>query len=190
MGKQEKLVIWLTVAMLVLAAVIVVLVWGGYSNWFKTDFEHIYLTSNGKRLQQGEVYMFGDVQLNVRQFGGKRGYTLKIEPSGNEEVVFARDDFFYPFADIGDVTDCFEPTLKPKYFRLHCKDKSASVILSNLYGEDLTAIYTPDVVPTYKLTVTSKNGKYSFSVYFRCKTGLTDIEVAPDHVYAGVMNYA
>ena len=187
MGKQEKLVIWLTVAMLVLAAVIVVLVWGGYSNWFKTDFEHIYLVADGKRLQQSEVYRLGNVEFDVRQFGLKSGYAVNVFACPEEDFTYTVDGKYYNFVEeLGgkDVTAAFDVVPSKRSFVLHARIGIRD-ILQKLYPDNTIEIISNLDQPIFfRLVVTDRAGNHCFEMKFRCLLSVTDIEVDPDHVFA------
>lgn len=185
MARQERTIIILTAAFLVLAAVIVVLVWGGYSNWFQTDFEHIYLTSNGTRLQQSEVYRLGNVKLKVHQFGGKRGFTVKIVPESNEDFVFMVDEEIHHYRnEVEDLTSGFDVEIDGNNFIIHGK-KSIGEVLQSMYPDHTVTIPSGSLdYISYRCIVTSSDGKYSFEFVFKSCTRVIDIEVDPDHVYA------
>lgn len=186
MDKQEKIITIVTVALLVLAAVIVVLVWGAYSNWFKTDFEYLYLTSNGERLQQYEKYRLGDVRLDVHQFGGKSGFSVRVVALAEEDFTYTVDGKYYNFVDElagKDVTEAFGVVLGKKSFVLHCRSDILD-ILQSIYPNSVVVLISEINQPIYfRLVVTDKAAKHSFELTFRCKMSVTDIEIDPDHIF-------
>lgn len=186
MDKQEKIITVATVALLVLAVVVAVLVWGGYSNWFTTDFEYIYLKAGGERLQQNEVYVLGNTQLDVKQFGGKHGYSVKVTAASNEDFVFTVDGKYCSYLEEvsdKDLTDIFDIDTDKSNFMLHARNLSPIVMLQKLYPGHEVALIGEPVPVLYKLTVTDAAEKHSFELTFRCNSPVTDVELDPDHVY-------
>lgn len=186
MARQERSIIILTAAFLALAAVIVVLVWGGYSNWFNTDFEYIYLTSNGERLQQSESYCLGDVQLDVHQFGGKSGYSVRVVALADEDFTYTVDGKYYNFVDElagKDITEAFGVVSGKRSFVLHARSDILD-ILQAIYPNSVVALISDvDQRVHFQLVVTDKAAKHSFELIFCCKMSVTDIEIDPDHVF-------
>ena len=189
MDKQEKIITISTVALLVLIALVILLVWGAYSNWFTTDFEFIYLESGGERLQLAEIYRFGDVKLDVHQFGGKRGYSVKIVPDSNEDFTYTVDGKYFNFLALSDKDLCkaFDLQISKHSFELHARGLYILDVLRALYPEqDVQLISAPEQPVYYKLIVTSANGEHCFELTFRCYLPVTDLEVDPDHVYIDI----
>ena len=172
MDKQEKLITIMTVALLVLVAVIVVLIWGGYSNWFKTKFEYIYLTSNGERLQQSDVYRLGNVDLKVKQFGCKTGYTVQIEAVSDEDFVFTVDGKHYNYLDEvpgKDLTAAFNIEMGKRSMLLHARNVDVIALLESLYPDSDVQLVSPlDEPVLLKMTVLDEAGKHAFELTFYC----------------------
>ena len=188
MDKQEKIITIVTVALLVLIALVILLVWGAYSNWFTTDFEFIYLKSGGERLQQAEIYRLGNVKLDVRQFGGKRGYSVKIFANSTEDFTYVVDGKYYNYIEKisdTDLTEIFDVRCEKNSIFIHAKDLYVLDVLKAFYPDEEVAIVSePEQPVLYKLIVTDNSGKNSFELQFHCRLSVTDIEVDPDHVYA------
>lgn len=194
MDKQQKLIIGLTVIFLVLVVVIILLVYGAYSNWFKTDFEYIYLKSGDDRLQQAEIYRLGNSQFDIKQFGGKRGFTVEIVAASNEDFTYTVDGKYYNFIEEisdKDLTDIFGVELNKSSIIVHAKDIYVSDVLQAMYPEsNVRIISLPEQPVLYKLIVTNKSGKHRFELTFYCRISVTDVEFDTTHVYALGGNYA
>lgn len=187
MNKQERIITIVTVAVLLLAVLVFVLVWGAYSNWFKTDFEYIYLKSR-ERLQQDEVYTLGNVQLDVKQFGFKSGYTVNIYIAPDEDFVYTvngvHKDFAIELSD-QDVAEAFSIDLSKRSFVLHARQVELEDVLQCLYPEqDVKVVTILNKPVNYVLVVSSVSGEHTFELTFQPLVHVTDIEVDPDHVLA------
>lgn len=188
MDKQQKLIISLTAAFLVLVAVIILLVYGAYSNWFKTGFEHIYLKSGGERLQQSEIYRLGNTQLDVSQFGGKRGFSVKIVAASDEDFTYTVDGKYFNYIkEISekDLTKIFGVESDKRSIFIHARDIYVLDVLQAVYPEsDVQLVSIPQQPVLYKMIVTNKSGKHSFELTFCCRIPVTGIELDSDHVFA------
>lgn len=189
MDKQEKIITIATVALLVLVVLVIVLVWGYYSNWFTTSFERIYLEANGQRLQQAEIYRLGNVKFNVKQFGFKRGFSVNVVVASDEDFIYSVDGIYYKSSEAlldKDLIGLFDVQLDEESFVLRAHNVCVSDLLKALYPkQEVQLISKPEQPILFKLTVTSNDGKHSFSLTFNCRLDIVDdIDVYPNHVYA------
>ncbi len=183
MDKQEKVITVVSVALLVLAAVIVVIVWGAYSNWFQTGFEHIYLKAD-QRLQQDNVYNIGNAKIAVRQFGFKTGYNVKIIAAADEDFLYTVDGEWKEYSQHiagKDVTKLFNIQTSKRSFVMHARDISLDDVFAILYPGSTVQLVGDGIVMKYKMIVSDASNLHSFELTFLSVTSITDIEVYPDN---------
>lgn len=183
--QQQKSIIRITAVLIVLLLLIAALVWGMFSDWFKTPFQHIYLTVGGKRLQSNTVYVLGNVKFGVHQFGRQVGFTVKILPTG-DDFVYTVDGELYSFrSEIVELTKGFEVKKYENSFLLRGKHRTMKEVLQAYYpGKTVTVPNGVDEEAHYALVVISGNDEYSTPmVTFRIDFAIEDIELSPGHLY-------
>ena len=178
---REKYVTIVTVALLVIAAVVVVLVWGAYSDWFKSSFEYVFLTSNGKHLSQSNVYQFGNGVFDVHQFGFKSGFKAKIIPVLENDFVFSVDGFFKNYqTDFAnkELSAVFGLVCEKNRIKCNASNLDISDILQWFYPDQLVEILVPpSATLLFKLVVTDLAEKHMFELTFRCAVNVSDVTI-------------
>lgn len=184
-SRQEIAVILVTVALLVIVAVVFVVIFGQFSNWYSTDYSPIYLTCGKiKFFNDNDGLALGDAQFKVHNlWASNKKYTVQVLPTG-EDFLYQLEGEWYSYLDtVKDLTAAFNVDVDGSKFTIHAKGLSVRQILSKRNNGKDVMIASAEVYETirYKLVVSTLDGKHSVTVTFRCinSVGVDRVEMDP-----------
>ena len=185
MKQQEKAVIAVTIALLIIVATVIFVVAGVYTSWFSHEFKHFYVSvGRTKYLQDAEVVL-GNTRFDVHHVLKKDvGYTVQVLPTG-EDFTFQLDGRWLSYtSELKDVTEAFEIEQGEKSFTIRCKQKLMQDVLETVYLDSEVNIPSDDVDLSahFKLVVTAGDDSESITLTFRCLIRMTDFEVDPPNL--------
>ena len=185
-SRQEIAVILVTVALLVIVAGALAVIFGHHSDWYSTDFSPIYLScGETKFFNDTDGVVLGNAQFKVHNaWSFNNRYTVKVVPAG-EDFLYQVDGEWYSYLDtVTDLTAAFNVKVDGSKFTVYAKGLSLRQILSELNDGKDVVLVSSEVYGAihYNLVVTTLNGKHFVTVTFRC-FGVDRVELDPSGDY-------
>lgn len=185
MKQQEIVIIAITVAVLLVVAAVITTVAGVYTEGFKHDFSHIYVSVGKTKYLSDADIVLGNAQFDVHFVLKKNvGYTVKVLPTG-EDFLYSLDGAWMSYASaLEDVTKAFDIELGDDSFIIRCRQKSMQEVLEAIYPDSTVHIQDNDIDSSarFKLVVTAGDGSQSIALTFRCLHRIYDFEVDPPSI--------